>query len=82
MRRLVIQTQSMQNIVYIDELPDSMTLSRQFSLIVDAVFGFSFSGAIRSPFDTVIATMAAVTIPIVSIDIPSGKSFLSNCMLC
>ena len=41
-------------------------------LIVDAVFGFSFSGAIRPPFDSVIRAMASSGRKIVSIDIPSG----------
>jgi NAD(P)H-hydrate epimerase len=71
MRRLVTQTQSMgSSIVYIDELVE---ISQRYSLIVDAVFGFSFAGAIRPPFDNVIANMANATIPIISIDIPSGK---------
>jgi len=41
-------------------------------LIVDGIFGFSFSGGIRAPFDEVIKTLKASSLPIVSIDIPSG----------
>jgi NAD(P)H-hydrate epimerase len=43
-----------------------------YDLIVDAVFGFSFTGNIRAPFDTVISDMKAAQKPIVSVDIPSG----------
>ncbi|KAG4107797.1 YjeF N-terminal domain-like protein [Neocallimastix lanati (nom. inval.)] len=41
----------------------------QSDLIVD---GFSFSGGIRAPFDEIIKTLKSTTVPIVSIDIPSG----------
>ncbi|KAJ3289208.1 hypothetical protein HK104_007660 [Borealophlyctis nickersoniae] len=41
-------------------------------LVVDGIFGFSFSGEIRPPFDTAIKTLIGSTLPIASIDIPSG----------
>ncbi|KAJ1942821.1 hypothetical protein EC988_006392 [Linderina pennispora] len=41
-------------------------------LIVDALFGFSFSGAVRPPFDDVLRTLSQTPKPIVSVDIPSG----------
>jgi NAD(P)H-hydrate epimerase len=43
-----------------------------FGLILDGIFGFSFEGAIRAPFDSIIATLRACATPIVSIDVPSG----------
>ena len=47
-----------------------------FDFIVDAIFGYSFSGkqGIREPFKTVIDTLKKPenTVPIVSIDLPSG----------
>lgn len=43
-----------------------------YDLILDGIFGFSFSGSIRPPFDTVIETLRACRTPIISIDIPSG----------
>ncbi|KAL7663517.1 NAD(P)H-hydrate epimerase [[Candida] zeylanoides] len=43
------------------------------SLIVDALFGFSFRPPIRSPFDDVVRFLATAELPpIVSVDIPSG----------
>eukprot|EP00300_Choanocystis_sp_HF-7_P040609 c7097_g1_i1.p1 GENE.c7097_g1_i1~~c7097_g1_i1.p1 ORF type:complete len:176 (+),score=28.78 c7097_g1_i1:241-768(+) len=41
-------------------------------IVVDAIFGFSFKGSIRAPFDGILATLRASTKPIVCVDIPSG----------
>lgn len=43
-----------------------------FNLIVDAVFGFSFNGAVRAPFDNVLHFIKQSTADVISIDIPSG----------
>jgi NAD(P)H-hydrate epimerase len=52
LQRLVIQCQSLE-IPIVTELTDS-SLTNDNDLIVDALFGFSFTGEIRSPFDKVI----------------------------
>eukprot|EP00397_Hematodinium_sp_SG-2012_P060432 GEMP01078678.1.p1 GENE.GEMP01078678.1~~GEMP01078678.1.p1 ORF type:complete len:164 (+),score=42.33 GEMP01078678.1:417-908(+) len=45
-------------------------------IVVDAVFGFSFNGwrgeGKDAPFDTIVSEFAKISVPIVSIDIPSG----------
>ncbi|KAI8326034.1 NAD(P)H-hydrate epimerase [Martensiomyces pterosporus] len=41
-------------------------------LVVDALFGFSFHGAVRPPFDEVLRILKDVAKPLVSVDIPSG----------
>ncbi|KAG6330885.1 hypothetical protein ID866_8203 [Astraeus odoratus] len=41
-------------------------------VILDAVFGFSFKGPVRPPFDDVLRLIQASNKPIVSVDIPSG----------
>ncbi|KAF9087570.1 NAD(P)H-hydrate epimerase [Mortierella sp. AD031] len=41
-------------------------------LIVDAIFGFSFSGEVRQPFVSAIQALKDTKIPIVSVDIPSA----------
>jgi len=41
-------------------------------LIVDAIFGFSFKGSIREPFNSLIAELKIQQVPVVSVDIPSG----------
>lgn len=43
-----------------------------FSLIVDAIFGFSFKGEIREPFRSIIRHIKNSEKPVVSLDIPSG----------
>jgi len=43
-----------------------------YDLIVDAIFGFSFRGPIRPPFDQIIQDLKDLRAPIVSVDIPSG----------
>eukprot|EP00605_Chrysophyceae_sp_TOSAG23-4_P002990 GSChrysophyteH1.ASY1.ANO1.3293.1 assembled CDS len=43
-----------------------------FDTVVDALFGFSFSGKARQPFASMIDAMALTTIPTVSVDVPSG----------
>ncbi|KAF5344871.1 hypothetical protein D9758_011577 [Tetrapyrgos nigripes] len=41
-------------------------------VILDAIFGFSFKGPIRAPFDNVLPMLTKSSLPIVSVDIPSG----------
>ncbi|KAJ2717267.1 hypothetical protein H4R19_000019 [Coemansia spiralis] len=53
----------------IDDLPAAISDS---DVIVDAIFGFSFNGAPRPPFDAVLDVLRASPKPIVSVDIPSG----------
>ncbi|KAJ8069321.1 hypothetical protein OCU04_002977 [Sclerotinia nivalis] len=40
--------------------------------IVDAIFGFSFSGSIRDPFGSIITALEETSLPITSIDAPSS----------
>lgn len=41
-------------------------------VILDAIFGFSFKGPVRAPFDEVLPLISSSHKPIVSVDIPSG----------
>ncbi|KAF9950556.1 NAD(P)H-hydrate epimerase [Mortierella alpina] len=41
-------------------------------LVVDAIFGFSFSGEVRQPFVSAIEALKKTKLPIVSVDIPSA----------
>lgn len=45
-----------------------------YNLVVDAVFGFSFKGAVREPFGSVLNVLKKTTVPVASIDIPSGEA--------
>lgn len=44
----------------------------EFSIIIDALFGFSFKPPIREPFIKIMADLVHTSTPIASIDIPSG----------
>uniref|UniRef100_A0A8C4NLQ0 NAD(P)H-hydrate epimerase n=1 Tax=Eptatretus burgeri TaxID=7764 RepID=A0A8C4NLQ0_EPTBU len=68
---LVTQCHTME-ISFLDVLPQAEALSRTFSLVVDAIFGFGFSGEVREPFQSILSTICAATIPVASIDVPSG----------
>ncbi|CAL9242918.1 unnamed protein product [Arabidopsis halleri] len=77
---LVTQLESLSvPFVSADDLPED--LSKDFDVIVDAMFGFSFHGAPRPPFDDLIRRLVSLqnyeqTLQkhpvIVSVDIPSG----------
>ncbi|PIK60700.1 putative NAD(P)H-hydrate epimerase-like [Apostichopus japonicus] len=68
---LVTQCTSM-NIPFITELPSPETVSSTYGLVVDALFGFSFKGDVRAPFGEVLTTLKSLSVPICSIDVPSG----------
>jgi NAD(P)H-hydrate epimerase len=40
--------------------------------VIDAIFGFSFSGEVREPFPAVIRTLAERQIPVLAVDAPSS----------
>jgi NAD(P)H-hydrate epimerase len=40
--------------------------------IIDAIFGFSFSGEVREPFPKVIEALASTKIPVLAVDAPSS----------
>jgi NAD(P)H-hydrate epimerase len=69
---LVSQCEKM-NIPFLVCLPNETKLiDKNYSLVVDAIFGFSFAGEIRPPFADILENLKRVKIPICSIDIPSG----------
>jgi NAD(P)H-hydrate epimerase len=65
--RLMTQCRTL-DIPILTTLPDLSS----FDLIVDAIFGFSFRGDIRPPFDEIIRDINSSSKPILSVDIPSG----------
>ena len=73
-QRLQVQCDNMK----IQTLPPSSETSslsealRSSDVILDAIFGFSFKGPVRAPFDDVLRLIAGSRLPIVSVDIPSG----------
>jgi len=59
-------------IPFVEELPDVAVLNNLYSLVVDALFGFSFVGPPRPQFALILDTLKAADVPIFSIDVPSG----------
>lgn len=49
-------------------------IDEAYNLVIDAIFGFSFKGAVREPFGSILNVLKKTTVPIASIDIPSGQS--------
>ncbi|XP_007535603.1 NAD(P)H-hydrate epimerase [Erinaceus europaeus] len=69
---LVTQCQKM-DIPFLGEMPSEPSLIDElYELVVDAIFGFSFKGDVREPFRNILSVLHGVTVPIASIDIPSG----------
>lgn len=42
--------------------------------VVDAIFGFSFSGEVREPFPSIIEALERTSVPVLSVDAPSSWS--------
>ncbi len=49
-------------------------IDQVYNLVVDAIFGFSFKGAVREPFGDILSQLKKITVPIASVDIPSGEN--------
>ncbi|XP_057684619.1 NAD(P)H-hydrate epimerase [Corythoichthys intestinalis] len=68
---LTTQCEKME-IPFLTEMPEAEVIDEAFNVVVDAIFGFSFKGAVREPFGSIIDVLKKTTVPIASIDIPSG----------
>lgn len=51
---------------------DFTSALKQTDHIVDAIFGFSFSGEVREPFPKVIKALETTSIPVLAVDAPSS----------
>ncbi|KAK6323506.1 NAD(P)H-hydrate epimerase [Coregonus clupeaformis] len=60
------------DIPFLTEMPEAKVVDEAYNLVIDAIFGFSFKGAVREPFGSILDVLKKTTVPIVSIDIPSG----------
>lgn len=63
-----------QFIPFVDEMPNAQYINEHYNFVVDAIFGFSFRGDVRAPYDMIIEILKTVSVPIASVDIPSGWS--------
>uniref|UniRef100_A0A1B6BW71 NAD(P)H-hydrate epimerase n=1 Tax=Clastoptera arizonana TaxID=38151 RepID=A0A1B6BW71_9HEMI len=60
------------DISFINTMPTKDEINTDFDLVVDAIFGFSFQPPVRPEFSSILNTLSKITIPLCSIDIPSG----------
>ncbi|KAI1162063.1 YjeF N-terminal domain-containing protein [Nemania serpens] len=67
-QRLAKQLEDLQ-VAFVDDFTSAMTSADH---VVDAVFGFSFSGEVREPFPAVIKALEETELPITSVDAPSS----------
>ncbi|PZC83873.1 NAD(P)H-hydrate epimerase isoform X1 [Helicoverpa armigera] len=56
----------------IDKLPPAETLSNEYQVMVDALFGFSFKPPVRDELSPSMNALINASIPVCSVDIPSG----------
>ncbi|KAL8791316.1 MAG: hypothetical protein Q9195_005935 [Heterodermia aff. obscurata] len=67
-QRLSTQLKNL-DIPFTDDFESSLKTT---NYIVDAIFGFSFSGEVRDPFRSVIAALETTDIPVLAVDAPSS----------
>ncbi|OCF58903.1 NAD(P)H-hydrate epimerase [Kwoniella mangroviensis CBS 10435] len=72
-KRLLKQCENL-NIPVLKDVEEFKNGLKESDVILDAIFGFSFSPPLREPFDQVLNAITSTPIPIVSVDIPSGWS--------
>ncbi len=61
------------DIPFLEKTPDPSEINDNYSFVVDAIFGFSFKGNVRPPFDSLLNVLKQVSIPLCSVDVPSGQ---------
>lgn len=67
-QRLAKQLEDL-NVPFVNDFTEALKVSDH---VVDAVFGFSFSGEIREPFPAVIQALQSTQVPVTSVDAPSS----------
>ncbi|XP_008421175.1 NAD(P)H-hydrate epimerase [Poecilia reticulata] len=69
---LTTQCEKME-IPFLTDMPEAKVIDEAYNLVIDAIFGFSFKGAVREPFGSILDVLKKTTVPVASIDIPSGR---------
>ncbi|KAH8722002.1 NAD(P)H-hydrate epimerase [Ilyonectria robusta] len=67
-QRLAKQLEDL-DVPFVEDFLSAMSSTDQ---IVDAIFGFSFSGEVREPFPAVIRALQETKLPVMSVDAPSS----------
>ncbi|KAK6859460.1 hypothetical protein PG995_003096 [Apiospora arundinis] len=67
-QRLAKQLEDL-DVPFVEDFPSAL---KSTDHIVDAIFGFSFSGEVREPFPAVIKALEETKLPVTSVDAPSS----------
>ncbi|TLS22261.1 uncharacterized protein PpBr36_09847 [Pyricularia pennisetigena] len=67
-QRLTKQLEDLE-VPFVDDFKAALSASDH---VVDAIFGFSFSGEVREPFPAIIRALAETKVPVTSVDAPSS----------
>ena len=67
----LVQQMSDLDIPVSNQMPSAFAYEDN-AFIVDALFGFSFQGPAREPFASMIKTLSVSSVPVLSVDVPSG----------
>jgi len=67
-QRLTVQLKDL-GIPFITDFHAALKETHQ---VIDAIFGFSFTGSVREPFPAVIQALKETTLPVLSVDAPSS----------
>lgn len=70
-RNLAHQCEAM-GVPLLQATPSLEDVNSQYSILIDAIFGFSFRPPVRKDFLEIMDIMKKTSIPVASIDIPSG----------
>ncbi|KAI1921298.1 hypothetical protein LOZ12_001227 [Ophidiomyces ophidiicola] len=54
---------------FASDFPTSLSTT---SLVIDAIFGFSFGGPLREPYPAIVSALENTRVPVVSVDAPSS----------
>jgi NAD(P)H-hydrate epimerase len=58
---------------------EAQLVTDSYSLIVDAIFGCGYQAPMAADFTAIVQTLIRSKVPIISLDIPSGKDGNTQC---
>ena len=67
---------------FVESVPSAEEISRNYDVIVDALFGFSFQGPPRGEFAAIISNIVDSRVPVLSVDVPSGQTHSPSYSCC
>lgn len=59
-------------VTLVENVEEGISILPSAGLVVDALFGIGFHGELRPPYDEVVSAINRASVPVVSLDVPSG----------